>query len=105
MTETIPVRNEVLAAVELWNDVMIPQQHAIEGLRRGDKLLAVLGVNDPIDELVDGGILDPGVVLRAWLIGRLAAPEASLLVSRRKRFRPHRDRHVEVAVAQPVDLL
>ena len=89
----------------LRHDVVIPQQHAIERLGRGDQVVAALGENHPFDQLVDRGILDSDDVARPRHVGSLRAPELALLVARRKRFRPRRHDDIEIPASQPVLIL
>ena len=56
---------------------MIPQQHAVESLGRGDKLGAVLGEDDPIDQRVDGRVLDADDVVASRAGRPLCEPQNS----------------------------
>src|SRR5690242_19189485 len=104
--EAIPTRRAYLRIIPLRNHVMVPQQHAIEGMRRSDELVAALGINDAIDHLVDGRVLDADDVLRTVHVRRLRSPILALLVPGRQRLRPGvHDEHVEVAIADTVLVL
>ena len=57
------------ATVRTGNDVMAPQQHAIERAREGDLRRAVGRGDLPLDQFVYDGVSDAGVVATA---GRLS---------------------------------
>src|SRR5262245_16919096 len=86
--EAIPAGRTHLAVSPLGNDVEVPQQHAVERLGGGDQLVAVLGVDDAIDQRVDGLVPDPDQVARADDVGGLRSPVAALLVAGRQRLAP-----------------
>ena len=102
MTKAIPARRTRLINAVLWDHVMIPQEHAIEGPCRSDKLCPILGEYHPVDQRVDRGILNPDIITRSQCIGSLRAPVVALLIARRQRLRPDSDNDVEVPVAQPI---
>src|SRR5262245_3382416 len=80
----------------LWDHVVVPQQHAIEGMRRSHQTVSVRGHDDLVDQLVDGSILDADQVATALPVGSLRAPEIALLVTRRHRLRKTADNDVIV---------
>ena len=59
--EAIPARGAALVVGELRHDVVVPQQHAVERLGRGDELGAILGEDHPLDQRIDRRILDADV--------------------------------------------
>ena len=58
MRKAIPARCADLTIAPLWHDIVVPQEHAIKRLCRGDQLFAISRKDDAIDQLVDGRILD-----------------------------------------------
>ncbi len=103
--EAVPARGAHLRVGPLRHDVVIPQQHAVQRLVGGDEIVAVRGVDHPLDQLVDGGILDAGNIARTGDVGRLGRPEFALLVARRLRLAPRVGDDVEIPVAKPVLVL
>src|SRR3569832_2543714 len=86
MREAVPPRRALERIAPLRHDIDIPQQHAVERLGRGDELLAALGKDHAVDQLVDCLVLDADEVARARLLGRLRTPETALLVAWRQRL-------------------
>ncbi len=74
-------------------------------MRRRHQLGAVLGIDDAVDQLVDGRILDADQIARAGNVGGGRAPIAALLVAGRQRLAPGGDDDVEVPLPQPVLVL
>ena len=72
--ETVPARGSGHSVVPLRHDIVIPQQHAIERLGRGDQVVAVLGEDHAVDQLIDRGILDADDIARAGHDRRPAIP-------------------------------
>src|SRR6185503_8313611 len=70
-----------------------------------DQLLAVRRVDDELDELVDGLVLDADRVAVAGGVGRFRRPEAPLLVPRRLRLAEAVRVHVEVVVLDALLIL
>ena len=105
MSEAVPSRGAVDVGIELRHHVVVPQQHPIKGMRRGDQFLAVLRVDDTLDQLVHGRILDAGIVARLRSIGGGRAPEVALFIARRERLPPDQRRHIEIPAVDPVDVL
>ena len=89
--EAVPARRPGSIRVALRHDVVVGEEHAVERLRRGDQLVAVLREDDLLDQRVDALVLDAGGVARALPVGGRGAPELALLVAGRQRLRP-RDR-------------
>ncbi len=48
---------------------------------RGDQLFTILGIDDMVDQLVDGWVLDTGIVAAAFEVGGLRAPHVALLIA------------------------
>src|SRR5213078_3947713 len=65
MSKAIPSRRTRLINAVLWDHVMIPQEHAIEGPCRRDKLRPILGEYHRVDQRVDRGILNPDIITRS----------------------------------------
>src|SRR5258706_14621506 len=86
----------------MWYDIIVPQQHAVEGPGGGDQFLSVLGEDHAVDELVDGGILDADEVARAHLVGGFRAPKFALFIAWRKRFGPRSDDDIVIPVSLAV---
>jgi len=76
-----PARGANLAIRPLRNDVVVPQQHAVERLAAGNQLLAILGEDQLLDQRIHGRVLDADEVARSGLIRRLRTPEAALLIA------------------------
>ncbi len=104
-TEAIPARGADLVVGPLRHHEVVPQQHAIQRLGRSDEIVAVLGEDHAIDQLVDRRILDADDVAGAGHIGSLRAPEFTLLVTGRQRLRPGRHDDVKIPGPQPVLIL
>ena len=83
----------------------MPQKDAVESVRRGNKLLAVLGVDDMVDQLVDRLILDANEVHAALAVRSLAAPIIALFVAGRFRLGEVADDHVVIEIVQPARVL
>src|SRR5262249_50009927 len=103
--ETIPARRPLLAVRPLRHNVVVPQQHAIEGARRSHKLVTALGENDAIDQRVDRGVFDSDQVSGTRLLGGLGSPVAALFVAGRQRLAPTAGDDVEVRCPQAVFVL
>src|SRR5262245_7710889 len=95
----VPHREPLERRVPLRHDVVVPQQHAVERPGGGNQLGAVLGKDDPVDQLVDGRVLDADDVGAGLLVGGRRAPEVALLVARGFRLMEgaHDDVKIELA--------
>ena len=94
-----------LAVGPLRHDVEIPQQHAVERLGGGDQLVAVLGEDDALDQLVDRRVLDADQVARAGL-SAACEPQKPRCSLPGDSDSPHEaDDDVEVPLPQPVLVL
>ncbi len=94
--ENIPGHEALERIVPVRHDVVVPQQHAVEGMRRRDEIGAILGEHDLVDQLVDRRVLDAGRIARAVPVGGGRAPEVALLVAGRVRLREAVDDDVVV---------
>src|SRR5215510_12605574 len=103
--EAVPARRPYLVVGKLRHNVVVPQQDTVERPRGRHQLGAALGVDHALDQGIDRGILDAGVVARAGRIGRLRAPQVALLVAGRQGLRPGGYDDVEVEALQPVLIL
>src|SRR5476651_911394 len=86
--EAVPVGHQLLARIELWDDELVPRQHAVEAARAHDQALAIGRGDDQLDELIDRRVLDADRVAPARNVRGLGAPELALLVARRQGLRP-----------------
>src|SRR6185295_1980048 len=84
---------------------MVPQQDTIQRLAGGNEFFPCLRVNDLLDHLVDGRVLDAHNVVRARLIGRGGAPVSALLVAGQERLPPGERDNVEIPGAKSVLVL
>src|SRR5437899_12377361 len=57
-TKAIPARGTHLRIGPLRHDVVVPQQHTVERFGRGDEIVAIRGIDHPLDQLVDRRILN-----------------------------------------------
>ena len=55
----VPARGALLQRGPLRNDIIVGEQNAIERFRRGHQLVAILGIDDFIDERIDAGSAMP----------------------------------------------
>ena len=72
----VPHGDALEGRVPLRHDVVVPQQHPVERPRGGDQVVAVLGQDDLVDQLVDRGVLDADDVAAAVLAGGIRAPDS-----------------------------
>src|SRR3569832_470850 len=91
MREAVPPRRALELIAPLRHDIEFPQHHAVERLGRGDELLAALGKDHAVVQLVDCLVLDADAVARARLIGRLRTPETAQLVAWQQQHTPGGD--------------
>src|SRR5216683_6656449 len=89
----------------MWHDIIVPQQHAIEGPCGRDQLLSAFGEDHAVDELIDGRILDADEIARADLVSGFRAPKFALFVAWRKRFGPRTDNEIVIPVPLAVLVL
>src|SRR5690606_21829936 len=71
----------------------------------GDQLLAVLGVDDLVDQSIDDRVFDAGDIARTRRVGRLAAPVVALLVAGRFALREARGDRLEFESLVTLDVL
>jgi hypothetical protein len=57
-SEAVPARRALLAVGPLRHDKVVGEQHPVESSRGSDKLPAILGKDNPVDQGIDAGILD-----------------------------------------------
>ena len=62
MAEAIPSRGSRFVIVPLRNDVVVPQQNAVERSRRRLEIGAILGEDNLIDQGVDRWVFDANPV-------------------------------------------
>ena len=58
VAEAIPTCRPHVIEIPLRHDVVIPEQHAIEGLGRGNEVVPVIGKDDTLNQGVNGRILN-----------------------------------------------
>src|SRR5262245_10513957 len=97
--EAVPARRAHPVIGKLRYDVVVPQQDTIERPGGRHQFVTALGEDHALDQGIDYGILDADVVARARCIGRLRAPQVSLLVARRQGLRPRGYDYIEIKVA------
>src|SRR5690606_14734332 len=81
--EPVPSRSPRSVGIPLGDDEMMPQEHPVQRPGGRDQFLATLGVDHPVDQLVDGRVGNAGEVAAAGTVGRRGAPEVALFVARR----------------------
>ena len=74
MAEAIPSRGAHFVIVPLRNDVVVPQQNAVERSRSRLEVGTVLGEDNLFDHGVDRWVFDANPVVRAGFIGRPRPP-------------------------------
>ena len=82
--------------MEMRNDEIVPQQHAIQGARAGHELGAIRRGDDLVDQAVDGRVLDADDVGAGGRVGRGRTPVVALLVAGRERLAEGAHHHVEI---------
>src|SRR3990167_1277424 len=103
--EAVPVGHAPGLDVPVGDDVMAPQQHAVEGPGVGDQALPGVGVDQAFDQLVDGWVFQADEVAAAGVVGAARVPVLALLVTRRIGLAEAAHDQVEIPRAQAVDVL
>src|SRR5713226_8194904 len=103
--EAVPACRPQLVMGKLRHHVVVPQQDTVERPGGRYQLATALGENHALDQGIDRGILDAGVIARAKRIGRLGAPQVALLVAGREGLRPCGYDDIEVEVTQSILIL
>ncbi len=79
MGDAVPVGDALVAGIEQRHDVVIGEQHPVHRLDRRHLLVAVGCEDDHLDQRVDRGIGDAGIIARTRPVGGGRSPEFGLL--------------------------
>ena len=82
MAEAVPHGDALVDRRVARDDDLVGEQHAVERMGGGNQCVAIVGVDQLLDQRVDAGVLDARIVVRAGSIGGGRAPEIELLVAR-----------------------
>jgi hypothetical protein len=81
VSKAVPVGKPLFGAIELRDNIVVPQQHPVERTGGSDLIFARFRKNDQLDDLVNDGILDADRILRAALVSSRRPPIFALLIA------------------------
>ncbi|MNF77185.1 hypothetical protein D3C84_593250 [compost metagenome] len=82
MADVVPVRHAPGLDVPVGDHVIAPLQHPVERPGVRHQAVARVGIDQLLDQLVDGRVPEADVVAAAGLVGAFRFPELALFVTR-----------------------